>query len=70
MVPSSVWESEEWLKQNAKPLSSGGGGERELHDAINLLTRLSGLRGQRGTGPEATGEDDATDANDAIQEDQ
>jgi len=49
----AIWESEEWLKQYAKPLSSGGG-----------------LRGLRGTGPEATDQDDAADANDAIQEDQ
>lgn len=50
----AIWESEEWLRQNAKPLSSGGGG----------------LRGHRSTAAEATGQDDATDANDAIQEDQ
>jgi len=51
----AIWESEEWLKQNAKPLSGSGG-----------------LRGHRGAGPEATGQDDAADAdaNDAIPEDQ
>jgi hypothetical protein len=64
---SLVWESEEWLKQHAKPLSSGGGGKRKWRDTNNLLTRPSGLRGHRSADPE---EDDATGANDAIQEDQ
>ncbi|KAI9428362.1 RNA-binding domain-containing protein [Lactarius indigo] len=49
----AIWESEEWLKQYAKPLAGSGG-----------------LRGHRGADPEDTGQDDATDANDAIQEDQ
>ena len=37
--------------------------------AINLLIRLSGLRGHRSTGLEATAQDDGTDANGTIQED-
>jgi hypothetical protein len=26
-----VWESEEWLKENAKPLAESGGPSRYLH---------------------------------------
>ncbi|KAI0256822.1 hypothetical protein BJV78DRAFT_1150741 [Lactifluus subvellereus] len=48
----AIWESEEWLKQHAKPLSGGG------------------LRGRRNDAPEAAGQDDAEETNDAIQEDQ
>jgi len=50
----AIWESEEWLKQYAKPLSGGGGG----------------LRGERITESEDAGQGDAEETNDAVQDDQ
>ncbi|KAH9981178.1 RNA-binding domain-containing protein [Lactifluus volemus] len=49
----AIWESEEWLKQYAKPLLGS-----------------KGLRGRRDGTPDAAGQEEAEETNDAIQEDQ
>jgi RNA recognition motif-containing protein len=66
----SVWESEDWLKQYAKPLAGSGGEGEKLCDTNNSLTCLLGLRGPRNDSPEAPGQDDAEQTNDVAQDDQ
>ena len=64
----SVWESEEWLKQYAKPLT-GAGGKGNPWIKIDSLTCLLGLRGQRNPS-DAKEQDDAEETNEAVQNDQ
>jgi hypothetical protein len=66
----SVWESEEWLKQYAKPVTGAGGEEETPSKKKDLLTWSLGLRGQRDEGSEAIRNDDGEETNDVAGDDQ